>query len=384
MAEIFEDFPISRVESLASIEAKTTALISDKQYKVRLTSGLNTRGALGVEVALIQMIGTWLKFNKKKKIFHSYQKNTPESFQELCSSIYGIFALSMIEEVWDETKNKLPKGLVLDKAKRIIENLRNGDFKQSFTSRYFGIPYIKTLRYDKEFDMPFYNGEDVIKSDAFYRLIERILKENIGEYSRFESLTKIIEIKDLSDLLWETFKNTHDHGRHDLSGNIIPENFRSIIIQQQDITNVYLEHWCGENPSATQLEFKKNWFEKSKKHYFLDLSVIDFGAGFIELAKRKAGTEDSIDVFLQCLEKGWSRLEDKSRGSGLTKIINCIHKYKGWLRIRTGNVLLEKTFSEQDPSKIRREDIRIMDTCVVGTSIHISLPLTGFNTSKGL
>lgn len=380
MSDGFNNFPISSNESLTSIEAKTTELILDKQYKIRLVTSLNTRGSLGVEVALIQLIGTWLKFNKNKKVFHSYQKNTPESFQELCSSIYGIAALSMIEEVWDENKNKLPKGLVLNQAKSIIENLRNGEFGQSFTSRYFGVPYIKTLRYDKEFDMPFYNGEDVIKSDAFYRIVERILKDNISGFLKFESLKEMIKMEDLSDLLWELFKNTHDHGRHDSTGNINPENFRSIIIQQQDVTNAYLDQWCGEKPSIAQLKFRSNWYGKSEKHYFLDLSVIDFGAGFVELAQHKAGSKDSIDVFMKCLEKGWSRLEDKSRGSGLTKVLNCIHKYKGWVRIRTGNLLLEKTFSEDDSPQIKREDIQVMDVCVAGTSVHISLPLQGYKS----
>ena len=83
---------------------------------------------------------------------------------------------------------------------------------------------------------------------------------------------------------------------------------------------------------------------------------------------------------MKCLEKGWSRLEDKSRGSGLTKVLNCIHKYKGWVRIRTGNLLLEKTFSEDDSPQIKREDIQVMDVCVAGTSVHISLPLQGYKS----
>jgi hypothetical protein len=379
MINEFDTFAISPKESLSSVEAKITELILDRQYRIRLPATLNTRGSLGIEVAIIQLIGTWLKFNKHKKVFHSYQKNTPESFHGLCSSIYGIAALSLIEEVWDDKKTKLLKGLVLNEAKNTIENLRNGNFRQSFTSRYFGVPYIKTPRYDKEFEMPFYNGEDVIKSDAFYRIFERILNENIGEYSRFESLKDMIKVQELSDLLWEIFKNTHDHGRHDCNGNIYPENFRSIIIQQQDITNTYLDQWCGEKPTLAQQNFRRNWHGISEKHYFLDLSVIDFGAGFVELAKIKTGFTDNVDILLQCFQTGWSRLEDKSRGSGLTKVLNCIHKYKGWLRIRSGNLLLEKTFSPDDSPQIYRHDIQVMDTSVIGTSVHISLPLKGYN-----
>ena len=378
----FENLAISGHESLTSLEEKTTKLSLDKQYKIRLPVNLNTRGALGIEVALIQLIGTWLKNNNRNNtVFHSYQKSSPESFEELCSSIYGIAALSMINEVWDVEKNKLPKGLVLDKAKHTIESLRERQFEDCFSPRYFGVPYIKKRDYDKEFEMPFYNSDEVIESGAFYRVVEQLLKEKIcfKSHSRFKSLCEMIEIEDLSSTLWELFKNSHDHGRHDAKGNINSENFRSIMIQQQDITDAYWDQWCGVSPSDVQNKFRNIWYGKSLRLSFLDFSVVDFGDGFFELAKSKANTEDSVEVFIKCMQQGWSRLDDKSRGSGLTKVLNCIQKYKGWLRIRTSNLLLEKTYSENDSPLIERSDIRVMNTYVAGTSVHISLPLPSFN-----
>lgn len=381
MKNEFETLLISDHESLNSLEEKTSKLSLDKQYKIRIPASLNTRGALGVEVALIQLIGTWLKYNKKNKVFHSHQGSSPESYEELCSSIYGISALSMIDEVWDTKQNRLPKGLVLDKAKHTIESLRERKFEDCFNPRYFGVPYIKKRDYDKEFEMPFYNGDEVIESGAFYRVVEQLLKENICYkfHSRFKSLCEMIEIEDLSSTLWELFKNTHDHGRRDVKGNIHPENFRSIIIQQQDITNAYWDQWCGENPSHVQKKFRKIWYGNTQRYSFLDFSVVDFGDGFFELAKRKANSENSVEVFMKCMQQGWSRLDDNSRGSGLTKVLNCIQKYKGWLRIRTSNLLLEKTYSDNQSSQIECSDIRIMETYVAGTSVHISLPLPGFN-----
>lgn len=381
MSTEFETLLISDHESLTSLEEKATKLSSDKQYKIRLPASLNTRGALGVEVAVIQLIGTWIKNNKNRKVLHSYQVSTPESFEELCSSIYGIAALSMIDEIWDVEKNKLPKGLVLDKAKHTIESLRERKFEDCFSPRYFGVPYIKRREYDKEFEMPFYNGDAVIESGPFYRIVEELLKERIcyKTHSRYKSLSEMIDIEDLSSTLWELFKNSHDHGRHDSKGNINSENFRTIIIQQQDITNAYWDKWCGESPSDVQTKFRNIWFEKSQRLSFIDLSVVDFGDGFFELAKRKADSEDGIEVFIKCMQQGWSRLDDSSRGFGLTKVLNCIQKYKGWIRIRTSNLLLEKTYSENDSSEIERSDIRVMNTYVAGTSVHISLPLPSFN-----
>jgi hypothetical protein len=46
----------------------------------------------------------------------------------------------MIDEVWDTKQNRLPKGLVLDKAKHTIESLRERKFEDCFNPRYFGVP----------------------------------------------------------------------------------------------------------------------------------------------------------------------------------------------------------------------------------------------------
>lgn len=379
MEENIKDFRVSGNESLTEIENKTTALIENQPYKVRFSPELKTRGALGAEAAVLQLLGTWLQKNKHKKIFHSYQGDKPEDFKKLCSSIYGIAALSMVDEVWDVGKKTLLKGLTLNEAKATVQSLREGDFSNCFKSKYFGVPYIKTPRYDKEFDMPFYNGSSVIQADAFYRIIEKILASKIAGNSRFESLKNMIDIEDLSGVLWELLKNTHDHGRHDRIGNKLSRNFRALIIQQQDVNSKYFDSWCGSNPSKAQEDFRNNWDRKKQgNYYFLDLSVVDFGSGFIDLAKEKSGLEGDKKIFLKCLEKGWSRLPGNSRGDGLTKVLNTVQKYKGWLRIRSSNMLLEKTFVAGGSAQILSEDVQVMSSSVAGTSVHISLPLEGF------
>jgi len=375
----YKDFPISTSESLSDIEDKAFKLGLDIPYKIRLPSRLKAKGALGIEAAVLQLLGTWLHKNKYKKVFHSYQQNKPEDFKELCSSIYGIAALSMVDEVWDKEKNIIQRGLTLQEAKETIESLRKGRFSNCFKSKYFGIPYIKTERYDKEFDMPFYNGSKVIDADAFYRIIEKILLDNIEGFSRFKRLKEMIDIEELSDLLWELLKNSHDHGRSDKFKNILTTNFRTLIIQQQDLTEAYFDTWCGEFPSKAQSAFRDNWLGiKRGKYSFLDLSVVDFGAGFVDLAKEKLDIGSDMDIFMKCMEQGWSRFPERNRGDGLTKILNTVHKYKGWLRIRTGNLLLEKTFIEGVSNKVVREDIKVMSSSVVVTSVHVSLPLSDF------
>ena len=373
------NYEIPSENSLSSLENSVTELVGGGPYKIRLPASLHSKGALGIEVALIQLIGSWLGQNRHPKILHSYQEGRPEAFNELCSAIYGIAALSLVDEVWDQHKNRLPRGLTLEQARYTIEALRNKEFSRCFKSRYFGVPYIKTPRYERENEMPFYNGGKIVNAGAFYRLMKMIVEEQIAGKNRLKNLLEMVSLEDLSDVLWELLKNSHDHGRETVSGNLLSRNFRSIIVQQQDISPLYLDMWCGEQPTDAQREFSSFWRERVKGNLkFLDLSVVDFGEGFVELARSKASSNSEEEIFLSCLEKGWSRLQGSSRGDGLTKVLNAVYKYRGWIRIRSGHFLMEKTFSENSSASISSTDVTRMPQAVTGTSVHIALPLAGY------
>ena len=100
---------VKKAETLHSLEEKVRQLGSDVDYKLRLPASLNTRGALGIEVAVLQLIGTWLRSNNKKHIFHSHQKDNADDFKELCESVYGIAVLSLVDEIWDSRKKSCPR-----------------------------------------------------------------------------------------------------------------------------------------------------------------------------------------------------------------------------------------------------------------------------------
>lgn len=377
MDQLYKSLEIKRGESLNSLEEKYKGLLLGQQYKLRLPSALHSAGGLGIEVALIQLIGTWLRTGEYKKIFHSHQDSTANAFEKICSSMYGLTALTLVDEITSKSGEKVPKGVALQGAKNTIESMRIGDYEKCFRSRYFGVPCIKTPTYDKEFHVPFYNGDHVIDSDAFYKQIVKIVENKIGERERKRTLKSMIDLQDLSELLWELFKNTHDHGREDTLGNFLLLNFRGILIQQNDLTKDYFDSWCGESPSIAQQNLRKNWDNNDKKNFVLDISIFDFGSGFFDLVKTKTGVEINDEgkkvAILKCFEEGWSRFPKSNRGSGLTKVLQCINKYHGWLRVRTDNLVIEKTFVEGDSPFITENDIRVLENKVVGTSIHVSL-----------
>jgi hypothetical protein len=374
MNDVYKDLKISSDESLESIENHLLALGSGNNYKLRPVARLTAKGALGVEVAVIQLIGTWLS-RTEKSVCHTYHDAAPESFKELCSSIYGIAVLAMVDNIWSVTKEKLSRFDVLKGAVNSIEGLRSEEITKSFKSRYYGIPCIRKPTYDKEFFMPVYNGADVVDAGAFHKLMKAAFRNTIGDNARFERFEKNVGLVEMSNILWELFKNTHDHGRHDEIGNELGSNFRGLIIQQQDVTSTYLENWRGNDPTNAQIAFIENLGKAGNNHHILDISVVDFGKGYVELAKKKSGLKDEKQIFVKCLEDGWSRLQKANRGVGLTKVIKKVNQHKGWVRIRSGNLLFEKAFSNDGQHEITENDIVTMDSYAIGTSFHVSIPL---------
>ena len=183
-------------------------------------------------------------------------------------------------------------------------------------------------------------------------------------------------------MVWELFSNTHHHGREDCYGNIIKSNLRAIIVQQQDITTKYIQAWNDSEPAKV---FQKIWHDylskqsTSKHLHVLDISVIDLGGGLAEVAERRKlcdlTASEEINVTYKCINTSWSRTGRANRGSGFLNVLRCVQKHKGWLRIRTGRVVIEKTFQQEDRAEIAKSDIKFLECPVVGTSIHISFPL---------
>ena len=374
---------VKKAETLHSLEEKVRQLGSDVDYKLRLPASLNTRGALGIEVAVLQLIGTWLRSNNKKHIFHSHQKDNADDFKELCESVYGIAVLSLVDEIWDSRKKILPKGMVLSGAKSTIESLKARKFDEVFKRHYFGIPCIKRPGYDREFEMPHYNGGEVVDSSAFYEILKVVIKDALGARGRYKKLEARIDVREVSEMLWELFKNTHDHGRHDSIGDELITNFRALIVQHQDLTADYVDRWCSLPSSNAQVQFKENIRTSSNKHHILDISVVDMGSGFIDLAMEKSGKKTGREVLLWCLTTGNSRLGRPNRGDGLTKVLSQVSKNGGWIRIRTKNLVLEKAYSKDADSAITLGDIREVSGVVSGTTVHISIPLNNDKFFKG-
>lgn len=349
-------------ESLTSIERSIHLLTMNGRFSPSSIIPSGSFGPLGVEASALQLVATWLRAPSRKK----YLTLDTLKINELCQSSYGLISLLMSDQFLYNDNQIIPAE-ALNKPKKVIDRISQKEFNDIFTLGYFAIPCINKLTYSRQFDMPTYNNHNMIEGGAFYHLVKKILNSTVDNKLRFTDAQKIMSLTDLTDILWELFKNSHDHARQNNVGDELEYSFQNLIIQESTVTQTDLNQWLGETPSQAQLSFCEQLIKGAQKSQnILDISMTDLGPGFIN-----EQSDDPSGDLIKLLSTGFSRTTGRSRGYGLTKIIRHVTKNQGWLRIRTNNLLLEKCFTSHD-TVISKDNITELPYCVAGASIQLT------------
>ncbi|MBU0688144.1 MAG: hypothetical protein KJ850_11410 [Gammaproteobacteria bacterium] len=157
----------------------------------------------------------------------------------------------------------------------------------------------------------------------------------------------------LSTILFELFKNTHDHARLNVDGSVISESIRGIYSRfypSSQISEYLGNQTVDSNPLDNYLRSilkpapKKSKWTPSKRDVsgFLELTIFDTGPG---MAAKWIGTEienhtqqEQYDAVINCLKKGNSSTTSGTRGFGLWRVLQELIQVKGFIRIRTNKV----------------------------------------------
>lgn len=152
-------------------------------------------------------------------------------------------------------------------------------------------------------------------------------------------------------IIWELFKNTHDHARLLVSGQRPRKSVRALyaaLHDTQPLTRTSDQESDSTTESPDVAYFK--WLGKSTaSKSVLEITIVDSGPG---LAARRLGRplsqSDSIDIegdaVVECMKKGASSLSTTSRGFGLFVVLRNLKDLQGFFRIRTGRTHLYRDF----------------------------------------
>jgi hypothetical protein len=170
-------------------------------------------------------------------------------------------------------------------------------------------------------------------------LVRLIFKTTMAaEYQRGDA-TKLFS--PLGGALYELFRNTHEHARHDLAGNFLARSLRVVHARRHSITPQALASMAHDVPPLADYCRRLRTRTGRAQLQLLELSVLDSGPGLAGrwlgrqvTPKDPPGTERK--AVLECFESGASTKPRPGAGMGLPNLIAIGRKANGFLRLRTG------------------------------------------------
>ena len=355
---------------------------ANETLKLQLPNSLSHSGGFGIEGFVLQLYLTLMR-QAKELIAHTFANSSDDSgdYEELCNHLLGLSYLRMSDVVLTSEKKNVSLLVALAPAIPIFKAIRSEDFKSSFKGRYVALPAIKSAGSSKsrEFEMPLYNSDEVVGAEKFLKITKKSI-EAIMPGSQKRGLLDRSEISNISEIIRELFTNTHRHARSDVKGNYYKKNVRAVSFRFDSLSRERMQEISKSGGTKLAL-FIGDWLPKGNKVFnALDITVVDSGPGF---ARRWSGLDvDELDfesereAIISCFKKHQSSGLGASSGSGLNNVLKDLRSVRGWMRLRTGRALVEKSFfNKQGEPSLQKIDVKEMGSFVEGVVFNIVIPV---------
>jgi hypothetical protein len=342
------------------------------------SKGYKYGGGLGIEALVVQAISTWAR-NSKTAIARTYVSvdDDTQGFSELTRHFAGMAYLAMADRIYlSDGETLVTKRKAFDSAKSTIDLISKMQLKNAFKGRKVFFPCLKPSEKNGMI-YPLYMRDQVAPLPAFASLVKYTLETILTE-DKLKSINPI-HIENLSNIVYQLFKNTHEHGSRDESGNIYTHdargvNFNVFSYKIEDVGQMIGENEQLENYFTSLYDSKPN----SELISFLEISIIDSGIGYAMswLGKQKGEQlqkDEEILATLKCFKKHSSTKMTSSSGNGLYTVIESVKNLKGMFRLRTGAIRVD--WSSDQESEIHEGSITYTNSRVVGTVFTVIVPI---------
>lgn len=302
------------------------------------------RNYLGVTPSLIQFIATWVRYKNSGKLRIDIENPT----EELINDIYeNEFFFPIVSLVWDANG-------VFDKSGNT--NLRE-HFRKNQNDIFLRMKRVEAYKKGEKllltnFDhfssekgiLPCFekNGEFISNENYLLESLKYTLLNDVFKYNKDTRNYYKREQLSLNGIIYELMKNTFEWAKDDENGVSYDPNIRGLLMKfYKKPRTKLLDEYQGN--TAVCEYFKNNLLKENSKEelYFLEISVFDSGAGFVQ--KFKSLNENTllndIEIIKECLKKhntSAKGLDKFDKGLGLDRILNILTG-KGFFRIKTGN-----------------------------------------------
>lgn len=186
----------------------------------------------------------------------------------------------------------------------------------------------------------------------------------------------------LTTILYELFKNTHDHARQTIIKTPLDFSLRGLYARFYSPEDLQRALPHSRSTKITDEELALNQVEQYAMHFLhgprewlsankekppskffglLELSIFDAGPGFAA-TKLKADYETSsvqqqFEAVLECFRTGKSSTGEEDRGYGLWKVLRDLKTVKGLIRVRTNRVNIYRDFARFEHMWLKHDDV---------------------------
>lgn len=352
---------IGREISISSIEDLYKKLDSQRRKNyVDLSIPMNPKFiGFGALSSLFQFFGTWRRLNNCGRLIINSKVASEISGEGIEASVKQYYGFLASVLAWDKgiiTKNGKDIRNQFKKPNSEYANLlQSGEFEKSARGDSVLFPFFDHLDINRGL-LPIVYRNGVLQDEKeFDNLTERIIEITTKNNSVLKKNFRSLKVH-INGILYELFDNTNKWAKHSFTGKALNPNVRGIYgkFYKLELKNVR----AYTNSTGLRKYFKKiqennvSQEEYIKYVAFMELSVFDSGPG---LAPKYDGRdiqemtlEEEYSILLKCLKKHTTSHKEfgdfESRGLGLHRIMGLLDKKGGFLKIRSGRMLLYRDF----------------------------------------
>ena len=334
-------------------------------------------GSLGRSVGLAQLVVTWAQRSDSPEV-KMYAK-AGGRYPKFIEQLYGFAATYFADSVTTRGDDANIRTDLMLKCRPRIKAMHDGVLKKTAEGR--KVEFILAHGARNQFHPALYkrtptrtdlldrqrHGElvnDPLKmADLLRRCVDQYRISPSRERARLRHLLDLDDLlgpddlfgrddNALGHLLYESFRNTAEHAYLDVDGQIPSRGMRSVTISVQQVDRhdfVPSTVLGSEHPSAAayfaglrDLHQPDDSEYRDREHIdILEISVLDSGPGFSQMISKRCNGDDSstqdTQLVAQCFRKHESAKSGPASGMGLSRILECIHVLKGFMRVRTAS-----------------------------------------------
>jgi hypothetical protein len=298
----------------------------------------NTHQATGGEAALVQAYVSWAQQEATPTcVFNVRRAHRASDLVERLPPLAAALLSDRLSIPSGDLSGDLIKSAALERLKvlqsRQPREASRGPQIEIVCADHLGWSFPAML-----YDWPVDQQPQVKRASAMRDLSRLIIATTMATESGRGMTAELVE--PISEAIYELFRNTDEHARFDLQGNLVGRSLRILQARRHSISAEVLRQANADAPAIGAYCQRLQPQAGRRQIHLLELSVSDSGPG---LGARYAGrsfarTEraEEYQAVLECFRKSTSTKARAGAGLGLPNVVALLRKANGFMRLRTG------------------------------------------------